>query len=131
MARKTEYQIDFSPQMDAENREWNLIATTDSQGTANLIAKLWRDHVARTNPWQAGAQVRTIDCRTGRVVMLFLVLATHPGAPDCEGFTLYCEHCDHREEGDGYGGVECPACGEWMKERPATPDDIAERAVLD
>lgn len=76
MAR-TQYRIEYSDHLDPENSPWEEIATSDSQGTANLLAKLWNDHV-ELEQWRAGARTRVVNTRTGAVVFNLTVRHLQP-----------------------------------------------------
>lgn len=76
MAR-TQYRIEYSDRMDHEEHPWEEIATSDSQGTANLLAKLWNDHI-ELDQWRAGARTRVVNTRTGAVVFNLTVRHLQP-----------------------------------------------------
>lgn len=77
MARKTEYRIEYSDRMNPDDHPWEPIATSDSPGTANLLAKLWNDHI-ELDQWRAGSQTRVVNTRTGAVLFNLTVRHLQP-----------------------------------------------------
>lgn len=85
MARKpTSYTVQINN--DGNTPLWHNIATCETVGTANFIAKLWQQHIERTDPDRTGTQFRVIEDSSSKLIWLLVVNPTNET----------CAHKDHR-----------------------------------